>query len=290
MIKYIALFLICLIAPSFKAENEIDWAGFRFSENGIKKKENFGKIPEPDEWVKNVNKFRRNFKGPAKPTVLVLVNSIHDDCEAHFRFPAPDGFKETKYIKYNKKDTFEKILTKFDEKDFNVWLQIEPGENDLIELAKITFKHYGHHKCVKGFGLDLEWWHRKADKHGQALDDRTAKKVVEYVRSINKDYTVFAKHWRVNFMPPTYRDGMIFVDDSQGLKSTSNMQKTFQKWAKAFPDNPVMFQIGYKADKPLWKSSPIKFANDVIKAVSKYNKHVGIIWVDFTLKEALRKM
>ena len=269
-------------------EGKIEWAGFRFSEGGVK--DNYGKIPDADSWVEFVKKMKSHFNDDAKPTVVVIVSQNSDDTINMFGFPAPKGYSETKYIKYDDKDKFEKILTKFDEVGFNVWLQVEPGDNDLIELAEIVFKQYGHHTCVKGFGIDLEWWYRGDDGKGSKLSDKDAKKIVEYVRSINKEYTVFAKHWEIDYMPQTYRDGMIFVDDSQDFETMSNVKSEFKDWAKAFEDNPVFFQIGYEADEHLWVKSPVDFAKTIINEVTKYNKHVGILWVDFTMKAALQKM
>ena len=271
-------------------EGKIEWAGFRFSEGGVKKEENYGKIPDGDSWVEFLKKMKRNFNDDAKPTVIVIVSQNSKNTICRFGFPAPTGYSETDYIKYDSKDKFESILTKFDDVGINVWLQVEPGDNDIIDLAKIVFKQYGHHTCVKGFGIDLEWWYRGDDGKGSKLSDDYAKKVVKYIRGINSKYTVFAKHWRTDFMPETYREGMVFVDDSQGFDTISDIKSSFKKWAKAFPDNPVFFQIGYRADEHLWVKSPVDFAKAIINEVTQYNEHVGIIWVDFTMKEALQKM
>ena len=229
------------------------------------------------------------------PTVVVIVSQNSNTKSGvpainRFGFPAPKGYSETEFIKYADNDKFESILTKFDQEGINVWLQVEPGDNDLIELAKIVFKQYGHHTCVKGFGIDLEWWYRRDDNSGSVLSDKDAKKVVDYVRSINSEYTVFAKHWKPSFMPETYREGMIFVDDSQDFDMLSNAKKEFKKWASTFSGNPVMFQIGYEADEHLWVKSPVEFAKAIIDEVTQYNKHVGILWVDFTMREALKQM
>ena len=284
-------FGVCSSNTQFEpGAGKIEWAGFRFSEGGVSSEKNYGKIPDGDSWVEYVQKMKSHFNEDAKPTVIVIVSYNSKDVVNVFGFPAPEGYSETKSIKYSSKDKFEKILSKFDEEGINVWLQVEPGDNDLIELAKIVFKQYGHHTCVKGFGIDLEWWYRGEDGKGSKLSDENAKKVVNYVRSINPDYTVFAKHWDKDFMPKTYREGMIFVDDSQGFESVAKMKKEFREWAQTFSNNPVMFQIGYEADEELWVKSPIDFANAVIEEVTKYNEHVGIIWVDFTMREALKKM
>ena len=269
---------------------KVEWVGFRFSEGGVKKERNYGKIPDGDSWVQFLTKIKSHFNEDAKPTVVVIVSQNSKDVINVFGFPAPSGYSTTDYIRYSSSDKFEKILTKFDEEGISVWLQVEPGDNDLVTLAKIVFKQYGHHKCVQGFGIDLEWWYRRDDGAGKKLSDSDAKKVVDYVRSINPKYTVFAKHWKKDYMPKTYRDGMIFVDDSQDFDSMSDVKKEFKRWAEAFPDNPVIFQIGYQADEHLWTKSPVDFAKAIVDEVTQIHDHVGIMWVDFTMKDALKKM
>ena len=271
-------------------EGKTEFAGFRVSQSGLEK--SFGQIPNGDEWVLYFTKMKRHFNKDAKPALIILVSSIRENSVNKFLFPAPKGYSESTYISFNKKDLFEDILTKFDEEGYNVWLQVDPGKADLIELAEITFKQYGHHSCVKGFGVDLEWWKVNEIKegHGSKLPDDEAEKLVKKVRSINSKYTVFAKHWDPKYMPETYREGMIFVDDSQDLHSISNAKKEFKEWGDKFKDNPVFFQIGYKDDEALWKDSPPDFAQEIINEVTKKNKHVGIIWVDFTLKDTIKLM
>ena len=166
-------------------EGKIEWAGFRFSEGGVK--QNYGKIPDGNSWIEFVTKMKRNFNEDAKPAVVVIVSQNSEDVINVFGFPALSGCSETKYIKYDSEDKFEDILTKFDEVGFNVWLQVEPGDNDLIDIAKIVFKQYGHHACVKGFGIDLEWWYRRDDGKGSKLSDEKAKEIVNYIRSINPE-------------------------------------------------------------------------------------------------------
>ena len=271
-------------------KGKVEWVGFRFSQGGVKSQKNYGKIPDGDQWVSFVTKMKRHFNKDAKPTVIVIVSENSNDVINIFGFPAPKGFYKTTNIIYANKDNFENILTKFDKAGINAWLQVEPGDNDIITLAKIVFKQYGHHSCVKGFGIDLEWWYRRSDGKGKKLTDDYARQIVNYVRSINPKYTVFAKHWDPKFMPESYIEGMVYVDDSQGLESMSNARSEFRYWAKKFSKNPVMFQIGYAADRKLWGNSPIDFAKAISEEVTKYNEHVGIIWVDFTMKEALEQM
>ena len=269
-------------------EINAEWAGFRFSLGGVK--QNFGKIPDGNSWVEYVNKFKKHFNSDVKPTVIVIVSQYVDDGVTLFGFPAPKGYSSSRYIQFDSKDRFESILNTFDSQKINVFLQVEPGNNDLATLAEIVFTKYGHHSCVQGFGIDLEWWKQNGKNEGCKIDDEEAKKISTYVRKLNSLYKVFVKHWEVKYMPPTYRKGMIFVDDSQKFETLNDMKYDFKKFAKAYPDVPIFFQIGYRSDEHLWTKSPIEFAKAIAEETSQYNKHIGIIWVDFTMKDALSKM
>jgi len=262
------------------------YAGFRFSVGGVSDVFD-DNIPSPSEWVSMVKKFASNLNN-AKPALIAIVSHNVKNKYTKFQFKKPQGVSNSSYIYYSDYDAFEDILTAFDKENFNVWLQVEPGNNDLKNLAYITFKQYGHHSCVKGFGIDLEWWYSQCDEcDGKALSDSDAESLVTYIRSINPNYTVFAKHWESKFMPPTYRDHMIFVNDGQGFDNKDHMIDVFRKWAKKFSEIPVMFQIGYEDDRSIWKGNEFSIANELSKEVSKYNSNVGIFWVDFTMGEVI---
>ncbi len=74
---------------------------------------------------------------------------------------------------------------------------------------------YGHHACVVGVGVDVEWY-RSVDKpEGQAVTDAEATAWLQAARSHGQHYRLFLKHWEIGKMPPTVRDGLFFIDDSQ---------------------------------------------------------------------------
>ena len=153
---------------------------------------------------------------------------------------------------------------------------------------------YASHKCVKGFGVDMEYYfsHRSSksnkDYYGKQMSDQTAKDLVKLVRNYGSDKTVFLKHWEPEIMPPSYRDGLIFVIDTQGKSSLSSYRQEVQDFAKAFKGNPVMFQIGYDDDEGSWGKYSVKqFEEELTKVLSSSSYNIGIVWVDFTLQYAL---
>ncbi|OUM66064.1 carbohydrate-binding module family 18 protein [Piromyces sp. E2] len=282
---------------SSKSYGNVKWAGFRYSTYGVKK--SFDGIPSADDFDDYVKIMKDDFYEGTTGTILLIVGVESSKENCVFQFPKPTKRYNKKYyedldnINFIDSDRYESFLKRCDERGYNVWLQVEPGENDLVQLAHIALDRYGDHPSVKGFGIDCEWWYREynSEKHGKPLSDREAERVVKAVRERNSSYTVYAKHWKPSYMPPKYRDGMIFVNDSQDFDgSLSRMKKEFKEWAETYPDNPVFFQIGYKRDRSIWEDDPIKVAKAIAESAYKYNKEIGIIWVDFTMKDALKKM
>jgi hypothetical protein len=96
---------------------------------------------------------------------------------------------------------------------------------------------------------------------------------------------MFLKHFRENVMPPTFRNGIMFVDDSQIFKSADEMIEEFAKWGKIFAPAPVGFQYGYRSDKPWWSrmKDPVKEIGDRILAATPNTE--ALIWVDFCVQD-----
>jgi len=281
---------ISSLSSESKNEN-VKWAGFRYSPYGVE--DSFGYIPDSNSWKGYVEKMKNNFDKDTKGTIILIVGVESKTNYCEFGFPKPNHVSSSLKVKFSKNDEYEDFLNKCDEQGYNVWLQVEAGDNDLVELANIVFDQYGHHSSVKGFGIDCEWWYRNytSESNGRPLSDSEAKRIVDAVRQRNANYSVFVKHWETSYMPPNYRDGMIFVNDSQGFHgSIDKMKKEFKEWARMYSNNPVMFQIGYNADKSIWKNSPIEVAKSIYESASEYNEQIGIIWVDFTMKIALNNM
>ena len=86
-------------------------------------------------------------------------------------------------------------------------------------------------------------------------------------------------------MPPTMRDGLLFVDDSQIFPSMKPMIDEFAQWAKAFAPAPVAYQIGYPSDRKWWsqlKDPPGDLGMEILKVAPNTE---GIYWVDFSVLE-----
>jgi hypothetical protein len=180
-------------------------------------------------------------------------------------------------------DMNEATLTHFDEQGVQVWLQVEPGMAPVEDLIHSMLDQYGHHPSVIGVGIDVEWYQSFSEPVGKPITDEEAAAWVAAARSHGEQYRVFLKHWEIDWMPPTYREGLVFIDDSQGFESLDAMLEEFKTWGKAFEPAPVGFQYGYFSDKAWWNElndPPGDIGKLLIENIPNTE---GLYWVDFTV-------
>ena len=297
---------------------KISAIGFRYSNYGIVEEveRNEGKEYEPTNaaWDSYMTHFANAVPGADK-TFVFIVGSIHgdangDDKVCHLRFNKPSGKSETTYLKYKgsntvkigkdkdhltsitENDLCDSFLQNCTNKGYKVWLQVEAGDNDIVELASIVMTRFKNYPCVEGFGVDCEWWYRyydddDGDDDGKALSASKANEILNTINSISgrcKDYKIFAKHWEIGMMPNPNssslegdnRKKIVYVDDSQSFNNSStsgaraDMIEEFGDWAAAFPNNPVVFQIGYKKD---YTKSELEQKRDSASSSEKRQKY-----------------
>ena len=274
------------------------WAGIRASSYGLV--ESFTSYPGINSMVSYADKMESCYSG-SNGTLILIVGVVSEDLKSCcVDFPLS---KPITNVIGSDVDFYEDYLTALDNGGYSVWLQVEPGNTDLVELAKEVMNHYKHHPCVKGFGIDVEWYKRADNRSGMKLsadgdEPNTASKVLSAVRAINQDYTVFVKHWDQRWLPDP-KTGLIFVDDSQGFRgrdgktALQRMCSEFADWAETYAPCPVMFQIGYENDESgIWgeMENPAEELGKAIIAACDSGNDIGIIWVDFTLKEVIEKI
>ncbi|MBR2282770.1 MAG: carboxypeptidase regulatory-like domain-containing protein, partial [Spirochaetales bacterium] len=129
------------------------WAGVRVSPYGMV--ESFGSFPD----VKTMAGFgadMENCLDGSLGTYILIVGTVDEDnWTCHLDFPLS---KKISNAYGSDVDKYEEYLKAFDKAGYSVWLQVEPGDASLVELAKEVMNRYKHHSCVKGFGIDVEWY------------------------------------------------------------------------------------------------------------------------------------
>ena len=252
-------------------------AGLRASNYGI------SPFPAPTWWTSSINSMASRFPGSTGEQIAVVVEVAggggRNNCWAHFPQPATGTYPN---VNWDDADLFESTFDAFDANGIKVWLQVEPARCDVPMLINLLYQQYGHHPSVLGFGVDVEWYRKDLAKFGKPVTDGEAAAWVAHVRGHATDDLVFLKHWLIEKMPPTARDGLVFIDDSQGHGSLSAMVSEFSAWGQAFDPAPVGFQYGYQSDSRWWSTladPPSDIGNALLQAIPNTR---DLVWVDFT--------
>ena len=237
--------------------------------------------PGPGYWARTGVEIAAKFPG-AKPEAIWIVSRLKGR-GTEMSFPVPPGTDPL--ITGMSEDISEPVLKLFDELGYRVWLQTEPGFAPVDKAFHVMLDRYGHHKCVIGVGVDIEWHRSNNPDLGDPVTDEMAKTWLAAARAHNPAYRMFLKHFREDVMPPTFREGLLFVDDSQIFKSSDDMIAEFAKWGRTFAPSPVAFQYGYQTDKPWWGAmkDPVKEIGDRILAATPNTE--ALIWVDFSVRD-----
>lgn len=250
-------------------------AGFRFSTYGVSPN------PGPDYWLSVGQRMSAKFPG-SHPEAIWIVGNFLGDGMTYLSFHAET---DDPHITSGFVDMNEETLSLFDASGVKVWLQVEPGDADMVTLINLILNQYKQHPSVIGFGVDVEWYQSDGSAEGTPVTDAAAAAWVEAIRAINPDYRLFLKHWDTAFMPPTVREGIVFVDDSQQFTSFDHLVTEFSAWGAHFAPAPVGFQYGYPADQDWWQTLADP-AGEIGQAVLAQTPNTrSLFWVDFTVLE-----
>jgi hypothetical protein len=217
----------------------------------------------------------------ATPGGVWIVSLYQDNGITQINFPGDGNYYP--YIQFIGTDQNDAYLSRFDSAGYNIWLQVEPGAASMDTLITLVLNRYKQHKCVRGFGVDVEWFFANTNPEGRKVADAEAREWEAKVKSIDASYTLFLKHYAPSWMPPSYRGLILFVDDSQQFPSLNSMVNEFKAWGATFAPNNVAFQFGYPIDSTWWKlhpDPPLAIGAALLSAVPNC---VGLFWVDFTI-------
>jgi len=252
-------------------------AGLRASNYGI------SPFPSPTWWVDSIDSMTSRFPGAVGEQIAVVVEVSggggRGKCWAHFPQPTTGTWPN---VNWDDVDLFESTFDAFDQNGIKVWLQVEPASCDVPMLIDLVMLQYGHHPSVIGFGVDVEWYRKDLARFGKPVTDTEAQAWVTQTQTYNGTYLVFLKHWLTEKMPPSYRTGLVFIDDSQGHGSLNAMVAEFSNWGQTFYPSPVGFQYGYQSDKSWWSSlndPPRTIGNALLANIPNTR---DLVWVDFT--------
>lgn len=270
----------CIISISFSqtVHDSAYIAGFRASR--ILSSYPNNQFPNDDYWTYVGNAMASKFDSTG-PAAVWIVSLYQNAGTTRLNFPNPGG--SWPYITFGSTDQNETYLDRFDQEGFRVWLQVEPGAADVDTLIHLVMNQYKHHTCIKGFGIDVEWFNAQSYSGGQHVTDSMAQHWEQTLKAFNPNYTLFLKHYSYSWMPPSFRGDILFVDDSQGFTGLTQMTNEFETWGSHFSTNDVAFQFGYPADSTWWQlfADPPQTIGNSLR--SNILNCYGLFWVDFTI-------
>jgi hypothetical protein len=239
-------------------------------------------FPNAEYWTTAGKTLAAKFDGANAAAIWIVSLYLDNGC-TQLGFPSIG--KRFPYISFAPADYSEEHLSHFDSTGVKVWLQIEPGAANVETLIDLVLDRYGHHQCVVGLGIDVEWHHAQTHAHGRKISDAEARRWEQHVQSHNPAYRLFLKHYGQAWMPPLYRGNILFIDDSQQFYSLDAMVGEFRMWGEKFHPNQVAFQFGYPADKPWWGALADPAAAVGKALLAEIPNAYGLFWVDFTLSQ-----
>ncbi|MBE0712215.1 MAG: hypothetical protein IH583_07505, partial [Candidatus Aminicenantes bacterium] len=146
--------------------------------------------PGPGYWARTGTEIAAKFPG-AKPEAIWIVSRLKGR-GTEMSFPVPPGGDPL--ITGMPEDISEPVLRLVDQLGYRVWLQTEPGWAPVDKAFHVMLDRYGHHKCVIGVGVDIEWHRSNNPDLGDPVTDEMARTWLAAARSHNPSYRMFLKH------------------------------------------------------------------------------------------------
>jgi hypothetical protein len=267
--------LSAVVAAGTTTAADFHWTGMRnpckaSAEDGLdaaqldRKIGSFIKLTDPEAWAHAIFNVHDRFPN-STPWVTWSVGDVRD----------AQSLSDAEH---------EACLDRLDQLGVTVFLELAPQRGDdvpaLIDawLAKLK-----HHLCVKGLGVDLEFYRPADDSTAQAWDKR--------VKAARPEYQLILKHWEQRFMPPAYRGAgdLIFINTSSEA-TVDVLNAEFADWARHFAPSAVAFQIGYPSDEDGMDGDPAKgwshlrdpikdWGDALLAKIGDTDQEIGLLWV-----------
>ncbi len=219
--------------------------------------DNFNYDPPASYWASAA----RQYEGSGN--VLDLVVAQAQDGAVALPFP----FTGTGLIRSaSESDLAEPYLDTFDSEGLGVILSLQPSGADVKDLIDIVLNRYGHHKCLIGINVDMEWKQAGVPQHVSSAE-RDA--WVAEIGRLSPGLKLFLTYYQdYTYFPPDDGNTIVLYDGSGDTQD--HLLAEYGELAKHFAN--VGIYTGYPSSRPAAASD-----SEILKAASntRYILHAG---------------
>lgn len=253
MKKTITIFLIILLAtPILSLSNAQANNQQSAVSHGVWN--NFDFTKSAQDWANAAHNYETENKG----IVDLVVAQATKEGLVIFPFPYQDNAYGL--TSYSETDLLEPYLTKFDSENISVILSIQPLNSDIVQIIDILLGRYGHHSCLIGVNVDLEWKTTGTPNHVDNIERDTWLNAITHQNSNLKLFLTYFKNYTYF---PQDKANMVILFDGTG-DSQQNLLKLYSELAKHY--SSVGIYTGYASSSP-----PTASDQRIIEAVPKTN-------------------
>lgn len=249
-------------------------------------------VPSPDQLAEIYMNMAEACSNATASAIWIVTGVQESDGTCIVEFLPPDGYANDN-MTFWRGDWHTPYLEKFDEIGAKIFLQVESGQANVEELISLVLDKYGHHSCVVGFGVDVEWYLSDGRANYKSAYEPTVDIPVtdsavilwdSLIKEYNRKYRLFLKHWQPQQCGSGAISDVIYINDSQGHEKLGDLLNFYKNWSDYFTPNALGFQYGYARDSSWWKEydDPFVTIADSI-ALTFPERELHYFWVDFTL-------
>lgn len=236
-------------------------------------------FPSTEEWSEYLEVINKSSDKRSGEAILWLVGTYYRE-GVKFNFP---GDLASQNITFSNFDFNEKYLTYFNKNNIDVFLMIEPGSADIVELIRLVLEQYGKKNLITGVALDLEWYETEDKLPASVIEE-----VLNLMGSYNKNYSLLIKHWNINGFEKYDDERLIYIQSIEGLTNIPDINKRHKFWSRALYPNRVGVEVGFDSDREVW--DPL--TDPIGSYYSEFYQATGIktsmFWNEQTLKEIIK--
>jgi hypothetical protein len=203
-------------------------------------------------WTTSAKTLAARFPG-AHPVILHRCSSDRPDGTTRFGFPLPPGYRGSTSGLFFRLDKFdhEQALTTYDHEGVSVILELRPASTDVLNCFEVALAAFGQHRCLLGFGIDVDAYRirESGDGVGLPITDADAQRWMERLLRFKPTALLVLKHFEPQYLPPTYRHpNLCLVTDDRGFASQAEWLKSFRDWHRALGEASLGAFYGSETD------------------------------------------